>query len=97
VTSAEIGEDEHGGLVVGAGVRNSDLAADRRVRKRYPVLAQALLGSVAAVAEHGDSRRKSVAAHPLRLLPGRRDAVQQAHARLRVLRARRNQPAPAAR
>ncbi len=32
-----------GGLRVGATVRNSDLAADRRVRARYPLLAQALL------------------------------------------------------
>lgn len=32
-----------GGLRVGAAVRNNDLAADPRVRKRYPVLSQALL------------------------------------------------------
>ena len=32
-----------GGLRIGATVRNSDLAADRRVRTRYPMLAQALL------------------------------------------------------
>jgi xanthine dehydrogenase YagS FAD-binding subunit len=32
-----------GGLRVGAGVRNSDLAQDPRVRSRYPALAQALL------------------------------------------------------
>jgi xanthine dehydrogenase YagS FAD-binding subunit len=32
-----------GGLRIGAAVRNSDLAADARVRARYPVLAQALL------------------------------------------------------
>lgn len=32
-----------GGLRIGAAVRNSDVAADRRVRERYPVLAQALL------------------------------------------------------
>lgn len=32
------------GLVrIGAGVRNSDLAADRTIRERYPVLSQALL------------------------------------------------------
>jgi xanthine dehydrogenase YagS FAD-binding subunit len=35
---------EDGGLRIGAGVRNSELAADRAVRERYPVLAQALLG-----------------------------------------------------
>jgi xanthine dehydrogenase YagS FAD-binding subunit len=32
-----------GGLRIGALVRNSDLAADRTIRARYPVLAQALL------------------------------------------------------
>lgn len=32
-----------GVLRIGAGVRNSDLAADRTVRERYPVLSQALL------------------------------------------------------
>ncbi|WP_031470296.1 FAD binding domain-containing protein [Sciscionella sediminilitoris] len=30
-------------LVIGAGVRNSTLAADHRIRERYPVLARALL------------------------------------------------------
>ena len=34
---------EEGGLLIGAGVRNSDLAADRRVRALYPALAEALL------------------------------------------------------
>src|SRR5438105_14709936 len=32
-----------GGVRVGAAVRNSDLAADRTIRSRYPLLAQALL------------------------------------------------------
>ena len=32
-----------GGLRVGAAGRNADLAADMRIRERYPVLAQALL------------------------------------------------------
>jgi xanthine dehydrogenase YagS FAD-binding subunit len=32
-----------GGLLVGAGMRNSDLAANLTVRRRYPMLAQALL------------------------------------------------------
>src|SRR5207245_4584804 len=32
-----------GGIRIGAAVRNSDLAADRTIRARYPVLAQALL------------------------------------------------------
>ncbi|GAA3648330.1 xanthine dehydrogenase family protein subunit M [Nonomuraea antimicrobica] len=37
-----------GGLRVGALVRNSVLAADRRVRARYPVLSQALLAGASA-------------------------------------------------
>src|SRR5256884_8127614 len=32
-----------GGIRIGAMVRNSDLAADRTIRSRYPLLAQALL------------------------------------------------------
>ncbi len=34
---------DEGGLRIGAGVRNSDLAVDPRVRAEYPVLSQALL------------------------------------------------------
>src|SRR5690349_19725094 len=39
----EVGETADGGLRVGALVSNTDLAADQRVRQRYPVLAEALL------------------------------------------------------
>jgi xanthine dehydrogenase YagS FAD-binding subunit len=39
-----IEETAAGGLLIGAAVRNSDLAADPRVRRDYPILAQALLG-----------------------------------------------------
>ncbi|WP_250038107.1 FAD binding domain-containing protein [Paractinoplanes maris] len=39
----EVGDRPGGGLRIGAGVRNSDLAADPRVRRDYPVLSQALL------------------------------------------------------
>jgi xanthine dehydrogenase YagS FAD-binding subunit len=38
-----IEDDASGGLRIGAMVRNSDLAADQRVRERYPVLSRALL------------------------------------------------------
>ena len=40
---ATIDAADGGGLRIGSGVRNSDLAADPRVRTRYPALAQALL------------------------------------------------------
>jgi xanthine dehydrogenase YagS FAD-binding subunit len=43
LTSAEVTDLPDGGLRIGAAVPNADLAADRRVRERYPMLAQALL------------------------------------------------------
>jgi xanthine dehydrogenase YagS FAD-binding subunit len=43
LTSGEVTATSEGGLRIGAAVTNSGLAADRRVRERYPVLAQALL------------------------------------------------------
>ncbi|MEJ2887875.1 FAD binding domain-containing protein [Actinomycetospora aeridis] len=43
LTSTGITDLPDGGLRIGAGVRNADLAADERVRARYPALAQALL------------------------------------------------------
>jgi xanthine dehydrogenase YagS FAD-binding subunit len=43
LTSEKIEDLPDGGLRIGAAVTNSDLAADRRVRARYPVLSQALL------------------------------------------------------
>jgi xanthine dehydrogenase YagS FAD-binding subunit len=41
--AATISEQPDGALRIGAAVRNSDLAADPRVRERYPVLSEALL------------------------------------------------------
>ncbi|MET9963716.1 xanthine dehydrogenase family protein subunit M [Streptomyces sp. NPDC006326] len=46
--SATVEETADGGLRIGAGVRNSDLAAHRLVRTRYPVLAQAILSGASA-------------------------------------------------
>jgi len=46
-----------GGLRIGALVRNSDLAADLRVRRRYPVLARALLSGAS-----GQLRNKATTA-----------------------------------
>src|SRR3989337_638447 len=43
-----IDETPEGGLRIGAQVPNSDLAADMRVRKRYPLLSQALLSGASA-------------------------------------------------
>ncbi|MDB5876358.1 MAG: Xanthine dehydrogenase YagS FAD-binding subunit, partial [Ramlibacter sp.] len=44
----KIDETPEGGLRIGATVRNSDLAADSRVRQRYGVLSRALLAGASA-------------------------------------------------
>src|SRR5262245_43518054 len=44
----KIEEQPSGELRIGANVRTSDLAADDRVRTRYPVLSQALLAGASA-------------------------------------------------
>src|SRR5258708_6883952 len=44
----KIEDTQDGGLRIGAMVRNSDLAADRRVRQRYGVLSRALLAGASA-------------------------------------------------
>lgn len=43
-----IEETSDGGLIIGAAVRNSVVAADPRVRTRYPVLSRALLAGASA-------------------------------------------------
>jgi xanthine dehydrogenase YagS FAD-binding subunit len=43
LTSDQITELSDGSVRIGAAVRNSDLAADRRIRRRYPMLSEALL------------------------------------------------------
>jgi len=46
--SDAIEERDDGGLMIGAGVRNSTLAAHRGVRTRYPMLARAILAGASA-------------------------------------------------
>lgn len=41
--AGEIADADDGGLIIGAGVKNTAIAADRRVRERFPFLAQAIL------------------------------------------------------
>jgi xanthine dehydrogenase YagS FAD-binding subunit len=50
VTGLSLGIDEtdEGGLRLGAGVTNTAVAADRRVRERYPLLSQAILSGASA-------------------------------------------------
>jgi xanthine dehydrogenase YagS FAD-binding subunit len=43
ISPSGIQESENGGVSIGAAVRNSDVAANRSIRERYPVLAQAIL------------------------------------------------------
>jgi xanthine dehydrogenase YagS FAD-binding subunit len=43
-----IAESEDGGLLIGAGVKNSALAADPIVRTRYPMLSRAILAGASA-------------------------------------------------
>lgn len=43
LTSGRVEELPDGGVRIGAAVANSDLAADRTIRRRYPMLSQALL------------------------------------------------------
>lgn len=46
--STEIEDTQDGGLTIGAGAKNTAVAADRRVRDRYPLLSQALLAGASA-------------------------------------------------
>jgi xanthine dehydrogenase YagS FAD-binding subunit len=46
--SRDIAETEGGGLRIGAGVKNTTVAADRRVRERFPLLAQSILAGASA-------------------------------------------------
>ncbi len=46
--SGGIDDTDDGGLRIGAGVRNTALAADRRVRTRYPLVSQAILAGASA-------------------------------------------------
>jgi xanthine dehydrogenase YagS FAD-binding subunit len=46
--SRSIDETDDGGLRIGAGVKNTALAADARVRQRYPMLSEAILAGASA-------------------------------------------------
>ena len=80
-------------LRIGANVRNSDLAAHPARAPRLPGgrpgAAGRRLGPDPAPGHH---RRQPAAAHPVRLLPGRHHALQQARARHRLLGARGLRP-----
>ena len=46
--SRQVEDTAEGGLRIGAGATNTAVAADRRVRERYPLLAQAILAGASA-------------------------------------------------
>jgi xanthine dehydrogenase YagS FAD-binding subunit len=46
--SSAIEEDKNGNLIIGAAATNTALAADLRVRRRYPVLSRAILAGASA-------------------------------------------------
>src|SRR5258707_7633507 len=54
---AEVEETAEGGLRIGARVTNSELAADMRVRRRYPVLSQAILAGASPQPRHHATTR----------------------------------------
>ncbi len=74
-----------GGLRIGALVRNTDLAADPRVRRDYAVLSRALARRrLGAAAQQGDDGRQPAAAHALSLFLRHQPALQQTRARQRL-------------
>ena len=82
-----------GGLRIGALVRNTDLAADERVRREYPLLSRALLaGASGQLAQQGDDRGQSPATHALRVFLRHQQACNKRTARQRLQRDRRRQP-----
>ena len=82
-----------GGLRIGALVRNTDLAADERVRRDYGVLSRALRGRrFRPAAQQGDDGRQPAAAHALPVFLRHQPALQQAPARQRLRGDRRLQP-----
>jgi len=82
-----------GGLRIGALVRNTDLAADARIRRDYGVLSRALLaGGVRPVTQQGDHRGQSASAYPLPLFLRYQSGLQQTHAGQRMYGYRRRQP-----
>ena len=74
-----------GGLRIGALVRNTDLAADERVRRDYRrAVARAARRRLGPAAQQGDDRGQPAAAHALPLFLRHQPALQQAPARQRL-------------
>ena len=86
---ADVEELTGGGLRIGALARMSDVARAPVVVQRYPAISQALLlGASEQLRNMASMGGNLLPADALRVLPGRRLAVQQARARHRLLGAR---------
>ena len=89
---ASIAETADGGLRIGALVRNSDLAADPRVRKDYGVLSRALLsGASGQLRNKATTGGQPAATHALLLFLRHDETLQQARSGVRLLGAGRLQ------
>lgn len=77
-----------GGVMIGALVRNSDLANHELIKTNYPLLSEAAPErSLAATPEHGDNGRQPPPADPVLLLHRHRlSGLQQAQPRQRMRR-----------
>ena len=74
-----------GGLRIGALVRNTDLAADERVRRDYGLLCtSAACGRLRPAAQSSDHGRQPAPAHAVSLFLRHQSALQQASARQRL-------------
>ena len=74
----KIEDTPEGGLRIGTMVRNSDLAADLRVRRHYGVLSRATVGCQRVAPEQGHHRRQPAAADTVCIFLYRNYTVQQA-------------------
>ena len=82
----DIKEEPDGGMRIGAQATNSDVAADIRVRTRYPVLSQALLAGASGQLRNKASVGGNLLRHGCEL--------QQARSELGLRGDRRYQPRP---
>ena len=83
-----------GGLRIGALVRNTDLAADERIRRDYGVLSRAIVaGASGQLRNKATTAWQLAPAHPLPVFLRHQPALQQAQARQRLRGPRRLQPA----
>ncbi len=74
---AQIEDAADGGLRIGAMTTNSHVAADARVRSRWPVLTQAIVaGGSGQLRNKATTGGKPAAADPLRLFLRHRQALQ---------------------